>query len=126
MSVSRELSVVEGVGAVRPVPQGVALLLGVEAKAERRDIDETVKEAIDDDAEPTGCNLGSAIPPTWKTSPRPPDPCAMSRRIQTTADRSLTVDSSATALFYTRKIFVVDPVRLGPRRQAASASTWTR
>ena len=46
-----------------------------------------------------------------------------SPRIQTTAALSLTMDSSATALFYTRKIFAVDPVRLGPRRQAAGAST---
>ena len=57
MSVSRELSVVEGVGAVRTVPQGVALLLGVEAKAESRDADEAVKEEVDGHAEPTGCCL---------------------------------------------------------------------
>ena len=47
--------------AVRTVPQGVALLLGVEAKAERRDADEAVKEAIDDHAEPTGCCLAPAV-----------------------------------------------------------------
>ena len=77
VSVGQELSVVEVVGAECPAPQGVALLLGVEAKAKRRDVDEAVKEAIDDDAEATGCCLGPAIrrhgsPPP---GPRTPSPC---------------------------------------------------
>ena len=130
MAVRWELRVVEVVGAVRPVPQGVALPLGVKAKAERRDADEAVKEAIDDHAEPTGCCLGPAVrrhgsPPRARDSLRHVLP--ESPRTRMTATHSLIIDSSATAFsltltFSSLTVFVVGPVSLGPRRQVSGAS----
>ena len=119
---------VEGVGAVRPVPQGVALLLGVEAKAERRDADEAVKEAIDDHAEPTRCCPG---PATRRHGSPPPARDSLSHvltespRTRMKVTHYLIIDSFATAFslsFFSLTVFVVGPVNLGPRRQAAGAS----
>ena len=107
------------------------------SKAEHRDGDEAVKEAIDDHAEPTGCCLG---PATWKPAdmeafPQPleslPHVLAESPRVQMKVTHSLIIDSSATAFsltltFLSLTVFVVGPVSLGPRRQAAGASTAER
>ena len=129
MAARRELRVFEVVGAVRPVPQGVALPLGIEAKAQRRDAARPSKKpsAIVRSRPAAALAPRSADMETLLQAPESPRHVSPeSPRIQTTAARSPAMDSSATALFYTRKIFAVDPVRPGPRRQAAGASTWTR
>ena len=108
---------------VGPVSLGPRRQASGASKAERRDADEAVKEAIDDHAEPTGCCLGPAV--RRRGSPRIPAPCPRvaprpneghplsNNRLQRDGSLSLSLFSLC---------FVVGPVSLGPRRQASGAS----
>ena len=62
---------------VGPVSLGPRRQAAGASKAERRDADEAVEEAIDDHAEPTGCCLGPAVRRRGSPHPVPgiPAPC---------------------------------------------------